>query len=270
MEILGFTDYRKFLSHELEKRLAQNPSYSLRAFARSLKITPQVLSQTMSGKRGISLETAAHLSAQLELSPAEASYFQDLVTLAHARSPHAKKISEYRILEQQKLNQNYQSIDMDVFKCISDWFHYGILELAETRNFRSDPKWIAARLDIGERETTQALERLERLGLIKTTGETIVKTHADIAANYGIPSAALRKHAKQMLSKASSAIDTQNFEDRSVTSMTMSVDTSKLPQAELMIERFRKELATFLEQGNTTEVYSFVPALFRLTKKLEN
>ena len=46
-------DYREILKNELIERKRNNPSYSLRSFARSLKISPTTLSCVLKGKRGL-------------------------------------------------------------------------------------------------------------------------------------------------------------------------------------------------------------------------
>src|SRR5262245_217495 len=43
------------LKQELERRVAQNPAYSLRAFAKQLKMSPGALSEVLKGQRAISL-----------------------------------------------------------------------------------------------------------------------------------------------------------------------------------------------------------------------
>jgi hypothetical protein len=48
--------------------------------------------------------------------------------------------------------------------------------------------------------------------------------------------------------------------------MTMAIDPSLLPEAKEMIADFRRKLCSFLEQGKRSEVYTFAPSLFRLTR----
>jgi hypothetical protein len=55
VEILKHRDYRAFLKSELEERMEKNSSYSLRAFARDLTVSPQMLSLVLNGKKTTSL-----------------------------------------------------------------------------------------------------------------------------------------------------------------------------------------------------------------------
>src|SRR2546430_13739191 len=56
--LLADTDYRRVLRKELESRCRTSPRYSLRAFARDLKISPSRLSEILSGKQGLSRAAA--------------------------------------------------------------------------------------------------------------------------------------------------------------------------------------------------------------------
>jgi uncharacterized protein (TIGR02147 family) len=267
MQLMQCRDYRPYLKGELELRVASNPRYSLRAFARDLSLSPQMLSYVLNGKKGISVEAAVEIADCLGLDPAEASYFVDLVTFVHSKSSKAKKLAEFRIEERQNSEPKFKSLEVEAFKAIADWHHYAILELSLTEDFKSDPKWISERLGTSTFEVTQALERLEKLELLESDKRGILrKTDLNISANYGVPSSALRKLAKQLLQKAIDSLESQSIEVRDVTNITMAIDPSLLPEAKKMITDFRRKLCKFLEQGNRTEVYSFAPALFRLTQ----
>jgi uncharacterized protein (TIGR02147 family) len=267
MEITNFTDYRQYLKAELNTRSEKNASYSLRAFARDLDFLPQVLSLVLNGKKGISVEKAALISEKLSHDIAEASYFQDLVTLAHSKNQQAQKISEFRINQQRQKQNEFSAIDVESFKVIADWYHAAIIELTETNDFKYDINWIAEKLNITQTEAKQAIARLIKINILIEQDNKIKKTQNHFFADYKAPNSALRKLSKQLLSKAIIAVDEQSFEEKDITNITMAIDPKLLPAAEEKIKNFRRELCSFLESGsNRTEVYTFIPALFKLTK----
>ena len=57
-----------------------------------------------------------------------------------------------RIRLQKTAVPEYQQLQMDTFRVISDWYHFGILELTYLKSFKSDPRWIAKALGITEIE----------------------------------------------------------------------------------------------------------------------
>ncbi|HCM41631.1 MAG: hypothetical protein A2070_00925 [Bdellovibrionales bacterium GWC1_52_8] len=268
MELTRYRDYRAFLKDELERRIASNPKYSLRAFSRDIRVSPQILSNVLNGKRGISIEVAAEIADRLGLTPDESSRFIDLVLYVHAKNAAAKKIIEFKIEEKAAAQSPYSTLDVEAFKAISDWYHNAILELVETKGFKNDPRWIAARLGISIHETQQAVQRLKQLELLEEDEKRgLKKTEINLTASYGVPSSAIRKFSRQVLQKAIESLDEQTLDERDITTMTMAIDPDRLQDAAKMISQFRRKLTDFLEQGNRTEVYTFVPALFRLTRK---
>src|SRR4051812_8640701 len=68
---------RETLANELLSRQLRNERYSLRAFARSLGLSPSKLSDIMKGKQGLSLATAREIVTKLDLSVDEARAFCD-------------------------------------------------------------------------------------------------------------------------------------------------------------------------------------------------
>lgn len=269
MEISQYRDYRKYLRDELEARIQKNPLYSLRSFAQHLGITPQMLSFVLNRKKNISLDTAEQITERLNLEPDEANHFLDLVALSKTKKKITKGVIEKRI-EANKPSPIYTSLEASKFKIISDWHHYAILELTQTKGFKSDISWIAKRLGIKPFEVEQAIERLQELELLEIDSKgKLVRTELNMTATYKAPNAALRKLATQYLEKSIAALENQSMEERDITNITMSIDPSRLPHAKKMIADFRRKLCLYLEQGERTEVYVFSPALIKITKNIK-
>lgn len=79
-------DFRKFLRDELKRRHQRNPSYSLRAFARDLKLSASRLCEVLNGHGTLSRMSAVKLAETMGLNDAEAAYFVDLVDQENPRS----------------------------------------------------------------------------------------------------------------------------------------------------------------------------------------
>ncbi|HVK62126.1 MAG TPA: TIGR02147 family protein, partial [Bdellovibrionales bacterium] len=178
-QVTNYQDYRVYLKGVLEQRLRDNARYSLRAFARDLQVTPARLSEILNRKKGLSLEAATLMAKRLSLSEQETRFFCDLVQMADARSASAKKVAEIRI-DREIQSQNFNTIQLDVFKVISDWHHFAILELTLVDGFRSDSAWIAKKLGISAHEVKAAIDRLVTLELLELKGKRLVKTDMKI------------------------------------------------------------------------------------------
>jgi uncharacterized protein (TIGR02147 family) len=93
----------KFLKEKLEEKQLQNKSYSLRAFAAKLGISPGGLAQIFSGKKKLSLERAHEIAEALKLSKEQKKLF--LLAVEFEQSKKVERKAE--VFEQiKKLNQS--------------------------------------------------------------------------------------------------------------------------------------------------------------------
>lgn len=245
-------DFRLWLQTEYADRLRRNSRYSLRAFGRALDMDASSISQILAGKRRVSNKLIERVCDKLGLSPELRIHL--LTGIAVAPKP----------VDNSNL---YHQIPMDAFAVISDWHHYAILELTFTQNFDSSPAWIAKKLCISPTETKAAIERLERLDLIEVVDGKLRKTQAFIT-NFsdGFTGSALKNLQRQLLQKALDAIDEADPSEKDITSMTMSINPAKLPEARKLIQNFRRELCAFLEDGPRSRVYNLGVQLFPLSR----
>jgi uncharacterized protein (TIGR02147 family) len=240
LEIEG--DFRLWLQSELTRRCKKNARYSLRAFAELLKMDASSVSQILSGKRKPSSKLVDKICSRLGANPLQKDFY-------------IKQASKKKSLIKAEA-LNFEIISLDAFAVISEWYHYAILVLVDTEGFKSDPAAIARSLGITVPEAQIALERLVRLGLLKVHNG-VHKRVSGFVTNFepGMTSQALKSLQKQVISMALEAVDNVPQEDKDITSITMAIDPTKLPEARKRIARFRRELCAFLEDGKRTRVY---------------
>jgi uncharacterized protein (TIGR02147 family) len=259
------TTYRALLRRELEERSQRNPRYSLRSFARDLKIAPARLSDVLRGRYGLSRKSAEEIGKQLGWNEQEINLFCDLVDSEHSRNKKLKEEARQRIL----LSKNaYQQLTLDAFQVISDWYHYAILELTLVKGFQSDLKWIGKRLGISSNIVTSAIERLKRLDLIEEKSGKLCATDTFTASPSGIPSDALKKFHRQLLEKALAAIYLQTVEERDLSAMILAVAKKDVPEAKEAIKNFRRTFdSKFGKAKQKDEVYCLTTQFFSLEER---
>lgn len=243
-------DYGKWLQHELEKRRQKNAAYSLRAFSRTLKISPAALSRILTGKRPITLKLAVRVADSFGLSQWERQRF--LAPLAGDRS----NVDD----------RQFTALPEDEFALIADWHHYAILSLGQLKTCRFDPSWVARQLGITEKIAAEALERLLRLGIIVREGVRYRQVGQPLMTKRDVPSSAVRQHHRQLLKKATDAVDSVEVEDRDLSAITFPVDPERLSEAKEMIQEFRRRLAKVMGDGAKSQVYALSIALFPLSR----
>lgn len=254
-----------WLKREYLTRRARNPYYSLRAFSRTLGLSSGRLSELLSGKRGVSVLTAERIAERLDYAPDRRSEWMDLVRDAKERRQRSQRLSA--LARDTDKSDEYSAITNDQFYVMADWYHMAILSLLKTDDFKSDPRWIARRLNIAVRDAGVALQRLERLGLIRKEGARWVRCQERFTTTHDLPSAALRRAHKQGLELAGQALENIPVEERDVTSMVMAISPDRIGLAKQMIKNFRRALADLLEEGEKKEVYLMTIALFPVTTR---
>jgi len=252
---------REFLTEELAKRKRINPAYSMRAFARQLKLSPGELSEIMSGKRHLSLKSALRTARALGLNQSETKHLLQLAQLEKSLD-----LSDKDLLSPLESQRVVQQISNDLFHIVSDWYCFAILNLADCKGFKWNYDYIARRLGISTVEARAGLARLERVGLVEMKGgkKRVVKDY--VMTTSGIPSEAIRNYHRQMLKKAQEALDFQSVEDRDVRGLGLPVDPKNLPAIKEDLKNFLDELADKYSKGEKTEVYHLEVAFFRLNK----
>ena len=258
--------YKHCLKKELERRCESNPKYSLRAFARALRIDPGMLSRILSNQTIPTLKTSKKILGMIDLDPRERDLFLRSVVNAY-QSKNMSKISQ--IMDGKELEDfEVERIEIDRFRIVSDWYHYAILELTFLEGFESSPKWIAAELGLSEVETKFAIERLINVELLAEVDGVLKKTTPYITTDKkDVTAPALRRRHKQVMEKAIFSMENDPIEVRKHSAMTMSIDPDRLPEAKDLVEQFMENLCKFLDSGKRKRVYEFSCALFPLDGK---
>lgn len=240
----------EIISQDYLNRRKHNPQYSLRSYSRFLGINSGALSQIISGKRPLTLKQAYKIVPKLNLSHKQRKSFLEQALASKATVT----------------TKAFVQLKDDEFAVISEWYHYAILNLMDTIDFKSDDTWIASRLDITTVEARQGLARLERLELIKKVNDKWIPYQTSLTTTHDIPNAALKHSHEQTIDQAKKALWDVAIELRDISSISMATNTQQLIKAKEMIKAFRRKLSEVLETGDQTEVYALNIQLFPITK----
>ncbi len=256
--------YLEILDREFTSRRTRNSRYSLRAFARSLKIDHGVLSLILTGKRVPSKQFAEKIPKLLLLTTEAGQAFQR--SIAETRR-HAKlgKLNHQFEGQHSLGKMTARELPPEEFEEIAPWYHYAILELTFVEDFVGTPEWIAKRLGLKKAEISRAIERLKSRGLLSVRNGKLVKCDPLVATtNRNQTTKAHRERQMKSLEISMNSLEKIPLHQRSHTTMTMSIDPEKIPEAKAMIEEFSRSLCEFLETGKRKRVYELSASLFPL------
>lgn len=259
--LLESNTVQEFLTRELDRRVKVSSRYSQRGFARSLGLSPGELSEILRCKRKMGLKAALKVSRAMGLNPAETKH---LLHLAQVEKSREWNIETRLTVEAAPLNAS--SIDDDVFHLVSEWFYFAVLNLVDTADFRWNSIYIAKRLGITRTQAKTAMERLLRLKLVrKNESGRFIGTNEMLFSTAGVPSEAIRQYHKQLLKKASDALEFQPVQERDISGIGFAVDPKELDAIRREILEFQERLVAKYRKGKLREVYHLEMALFRLT-----
>lgn len=249
---------QSYLREEFIRAKSRNSAYSLRAFARRLKISPPALSEILAGKRRVSKKMAERLLQQLCTAP---DLSNELLSRFNRNEPEDIKAPSSV--------KGFSQIDMDVYSLIADWKSYAVMTLSETTGFRSEAAWIAKRLQANEKEIREIIARLLRLGLLKVNdSDQFVTTGAQLSSSDNIANLSVRKSHFENLELAKTVLEEMPIERRDFTALTLAFDPGKLPQAKKLIREFLNQFSSIMESTEKKEVYRFALQLFPLSAEV--
>ncbi|MCX6126839.1 MAG: DUF4423 domain-containing protein [Proteobacteria bacterium] len=248
------SDPVKFIEQVYCQRREKNPSYSLRAYARFLQISPARLSQILSRTRPITKGQIAKIAIANALTPTQSAKLMAGLTKS---SPISDKKGQYA------------SLSEEVYRVLSDVDASALLSaLALTKDdTRVQLRFLASKLGLTSVEVRQIIDSLVACKLVQIVGESYAATNANVASSSDVRSSALRRYHKKILEKAIDSIETQNLGERDLSSISLVLDPAKMELAKQKIRDFRRELTGLLEtSGKPSEVYALNIQLFKLSK----
>lgn len=231
--------FRSYLKHELEVRLSRNVGYSLRAYARDLKMGHARLSELLSGKKGLSIAGATQVADRLGLNRFDREIFLDLVEVECSRNEKNRERAQVRLEERRKNSDDRRVLNADTFKLVSDWHHFAILALMDLPTYQENASWVADQLNIAKFQAEEALERLKRLELVVEKEGRSYPAKNTVFSPDGISNEAVRKAHLQILQKTIDALVLVPVEERDLYSYILPIASKDLPE-------MRKETRDFL------------------------
>jgi uncharacterized protein (TIGR02147 family) len=264
--IFNYDSIEHFLSDELRRRVQLNPRYSLRAYAKNLKLSPGALSEILRGKRELSLKSVPNVAKAFGLNADEGRHLLRLALKDRTYKNEALQALE-RAASQKR---NNHELSGNLFALVSEWYHFAILNLLDCDRYEWSSTWISDRLGISRIQARLAMDLLLKLGLVVKNNGRWVSRHENVEFASQIPSAAVREFHRQILQKAVAAIDGQSLDERELSGCGFAVDQSHLMAIKKEIGQFQERLIAKYGKGKKTEVYFLEMVLFKITQEKGN
>lgn len=244
--------------NELERRKEKNTRYSLRAYAKHLKMEPSLLSKIIRGKVVPSSRTVAKLVSSFGIDEEKKASL-----LKKYKSDKDDKTFKYQQGKSSFLK--VKSSDESIFGSWNELVVFSTLGLKQ----KSTLEDISRRLDVSISELDNILFQLKKKGLIDKEGHFFSLRVNQIADEVPVISNELKKDIqKKFLAEAIKKIDEVDIEDRLNGTLTFPLDKKLLPKVKQKIANFMAELNGVSTSKSTrvTDVYNLTLALYPLRK----
>lgn len=234
--------------------------YSLRAFARDLKVSPAFVSNLFQGKRKVPLKLLPRIAKILDIDAETVTEIKRQILPSEAsqttifRKPSAAV--EWRIADPKKMS------------AMKQWFYVPIMELCGSKDFDGQAATIARRLSLALPTVEVALRDLCAAGVLKMSGGKIVKIYDKQRVASSISRKEIRDFHHQLMCRAQEALknaDDKAFAARLITGITVTADPEKIAVAKKMLNDALHEIANYLTESSGSEVYHIAAQLFPLT-----
>ncbi len=270
--ILEYENYRAYLKDWYAWMKASKPGFSYRAFSQwaSFK-SPNQLQLIILGKRNITPATLGIFTTILKLRKREKRYFELLVAINQATTPHEKagyvqELSDYF--------KKYNELKHHQFEYLLKWYLPVVRELATTKGFKPERHALARRIGHGitPRNVDEALEKLIALGLLKKEGNSLVQADAIVSTGPETGSAAAYFYHDQMIRLALEALQQHMPHERNFSGITFACRREDVQEIAELLDQCRHQILAYLENRGKVEddeVYQLNLQCFRVTKGKE-
>jgi len=251
INVLDYTDFRKYLQDYYDEQKKANQAFSYRFFAQRAGYNSSSLYKDIAeGNKGLNLGQVVKFSKALGHSKREAEYFENMVCFGQAQSAEEKNRYFERMLK--LINPKSKHIDTRQYEYFSKWYYPAVRELFSVFNLRDDYATIAQSLAprITQDEARKAVNLLSRLGFIQKNAQGYYKPiDPSLTTGPDIKSLAITNFQRNMMELAMQAIDRHPLKHRDISTITMSIPKGKAEAIKAEVTAFRKRLVS-MTAGN--------------------
>jgi uncharacterized protein (TIGR02147 family) len=253
-DIFAYTDFRKFLADAWNERKSLDKRFSHRAIAARAGFSSSAFfGRILSGDANLTPSAALRLAEIFRLGRAETRYFEHLVLFDQARSQEERALFLDRIVAWRK--GKVPQIEADQVEFCENWWVVVVRELLDLVESDGDPKTLAKMLRPAATaaQVKHALEVLERLSLIaKDTNGIWRKTEAVLSTG-DLADAAIDSFRKDTLRLASEAIDRFPRDERSISTLTVTLSPSTFERLRDRFRHLRREILDMAQEDREAD-----------------
>ncbi len=210
------------------------------------------------------------ISTTLGHTELEHLYFEKLISLkALSHRGADTRAARKELSELNPKHDPTESISLEDFALIGQWYVLVIKQLIEAPGFREDPEWIRARTrgKISLVEARAALRVLGEIGwLARDPDGRLRVTRRSIGTPNDIACRSLRAHHREMALRGIEAIEEQEPDAREFTALTLRASPDDLPAIKDRLREFINQFDKKYERLDSSHVFQLNIQFFEHTQ----
>lgn len=247
-----FDSYVDVLKSEFANRKNQNPDYSLRSFSLDLGLSFPRLSQLMNGRSGLSISAAKKIAKSLGLGPEFTDFFVTLCASKHSRSDTDRELALTKLRKIRATSPVNATHDSKIY--ISEWYYLPILELFSLNQGEIPIENLARVIGISIEQVERAIQHLVEIkALLPVANGRYKKGATELIFNSPTPSVTIREFHRQILSRASEAVQTQEIAARKSLSTLITIRKSQVEAARNFLEKVERDFRSKFDAGSDAD-----------------
>ncbi len=270
LNIFAYDSYREFLRDLYLLKKKESKGFSHRVFIRVCGFnSPNFLKLVIEGKRNLGKKAQDKIIESLCNNRLEKEYLGALINFEQAKTIDEKN-ENLSTIARLRHRKNVKVIDIDQYEYLSKWNNVAIRELVALDDFNEDAEWINSRLgtNLSTSAIKNTIQKLITMNLLKRDeAGRLTQTDMNIVCDPRIFSVAVNNYHKEMLVKASEAIEKAKSANRDITALTVATDRATFERIVAEIKKCREQIHHLAsEAGSKDVVYQICFQAFNLSK----
>lgn len=230
--------YREILKDIFVQRVSNNPSYSLRAFARDLNLSVSYLSEVLTSKKILKATYIDQIILKLDLDENSATIFKESCLFENQGKSSLKEISK------------------EDFNDINDPLVFALLSTFFLEDFVNDIDWISEKLRISQEKCHQLINALVEKDILEIKdGQITRKSLNYIVKNFSNPEK-LREFHQKCLFQIDQSLTNMPSEKIHLNHLSFAINPDKISTFREKTDKYLDEIEKLMETGPQKDLYS--------------
>lgn len=272
IDVFQYTNYRQFLRDYYLKQKEQKTGFTYSSFARSVGLgSPNYYKLVMDGEKNLTPENVIRFAGGFKFDANETDFFEALVNYNQAKNSLEQDFYREKMVrlkrERARLGEHF--LGENDFSLISHWMFPAIFILSHLPRWKNDLNWIKDQLNsqVSIEDIRYALEKLQEVGLLVEVDEQLKPSQARVKTTSDISGFSGKLFYQSVIHRARKLFESSTAEERELSSYTIGLSPSQLPELRQKVRSFMSELNDWILENKTPSVvYNFTFLGFPMSK----